>query len=47
MTIPTACLASAEFIPLNQLGTTDDCGFAPFLDDASIARGLAFSKIAA
>ena len=40
-------LQAAEHIPLNQLGTTDDCGFAPFLDDVSTARDLAFSKIAA
>jgi len=40
-------LQAAEHIPLNQLGTTDDCGFAPFLDDTSTARDLAFSKIAA
>jgi 5-methyltetrahydropteroyltriglutamate--homocysteine methyltransferase len=40
-------LQAAEHIPLDQLGTTDDCGFAPFLDDASTARDLAFSKIAA
>lgn len=38
---------AAEYIPVNQLGTTDDCGFAPFLDDTSTARELAFSKIAA
>lgn len=38
---------AAEYIPVSQLGTTDDCGFAPFLDDTSTARELAFSKIAA
>ena len=38
-------IKAAEYIPLDQLGTTDDCGFAPFLDDASTARDLAFSKI--
>ena len=27
---------AAEFIPLAQLGTTDDCGFAPFGDDADL-----------
>ena len=26
-------LEAAEFIPLEQLGTTDDCGFSPFCDD--------------
>jgi 5-methyltetrahydropteroyltriglutamate--homocysteine methyltransferase len=40
-------LEAANHIPLEQLGTTDDCGFAPFLDDTSTARDLAFSKIAA
>lgn len=39
-------LEAAEFIPLHQLGTTDDCGFAPFLDDTSTAREVAFAKIA-
>jgi len=40
-------LEAAERIPLDQLGTTDDCGFAPFMDDMSTARELAFSKIRA
>jgi 5-methyltetrahydropteroyltriglutamate--homocysteine methyltransferase len=40
-------LEAAKYISINQLGTTDDCGFAPFLDDTSTARELAFSKIAA
>lgn len=40
-------LEAAKFIPTNQLGTTDDCGFAPFLDDTSTARDPAFAKIAA
>lgn len=40
-------LQAAEHIPADQLGTTDDCGFAPFSDDTSTARDLAFSKIAA
>ena len=26
-------LEAAEYIPVAQLGTTDDCGFAPFCDD--------------
>jgi 5-methyltetrahydropteroyltriglutamate--homocysteine methyltransferase len=38
-------LQAAEFIPLPQLGTTDDCGFSPFADDASTARATAFQKI--
>jgi 5-methyltetrahydropteroyltriglutamate--homocysteine methyltransferase len=40
-------LEAAEFIPLDQLGTTDDCGFAPFADDTSTARTIAFAKIRA
>jgi 5-methyltetrahydropteroyltriglutamate--homocysteine methyltransferase len=40
-------LEAAEFIPLAQLGTTDDCGFAPFGDDTSTSRDTAFAKISA
>jgi 5-methyltetrahydropteroyltriglutamate--homocysteine methyltransferase len=40
-------LEAAEYIPLTQLGTTDDCGFAPFSDDTSTARDTAFEKIKA
>jgi 5-methyltetrahydropteroyltriglutamate--homocysteine methyltransferase len=40
-------LEAAEHIPLTQLGTTDDCGFAPFGDDTSTARDTAFEKIRA
>jgi 5-methyltetrahydropteroyltriglutamate--homocysteine methyltransferase len=40
-------LEAAEFIPVDQLGTTDDCGFAPFADDTSTARATAFAKIKA
>ena len=40
-------LAAAELIPVEQLGTTDDCGFSPFGDDVSTARDTAFAKIAA
>ncbi len=40
-------LRAAERIPLAQLGTTDDCGFAPFADDTSTARDTAFAKIEA
>ncbi|MEO8068765.1 MAG: cobalamin-independent methionine synthase II family protein [Flavobacteriales bacterium] len=40
-------LEAAEFIPLDQLGTTDDCGFSPFCDDVSTTRDTAFAKIAA
>jgi len=38
-------LEAAEFILLAQLGTTDDCGFAPFGDDTSTSRDTAFAKI--
>lgn len=38
-------LEAAEYIPLGQLGTCDDCGFSPFGDDASTARETAFAKI--
>jgi len=38
-------LEAAAFIPLAQLGTTDDCGFAPFGDDTSTGRDTAFAKI--
>lgn len=40
-------LEAAEFIPLGQLGTTDDCGFSPFCDDRSTSRDTAFAKIKA
>ena len=38
---------AAEYIPIEQLGTTDDCGFSPFSDDTSTTRDTAFAKIAA
>ena len=40
-------LEAAEYIPVDQLGTTDDCGFAPFSDDTSTSRDTAFAKIRA
>jgi 5-methyltetrahydropteroyltriglutamate--homocysteine methyltransferase len=40
-------LEAAEHIPLERLGTTDDCGFSPFGDDTSTARETAFAKIRA
>jgi 5-methyltetrahydropteroyltriglutamate--homocysteine methyltransferase len=40
-------LEAAEHIPLEQLGTTDDCGFSPFSDDTSTSRDTAFAKIRA
>ena len=38
-------LEAARYIPIEQLGTTDDCGFAPFCDDQSTSRETAFAKI--
>jgi 5-methyltetrahydropteroyltriglutamate--homocysteine methyltransferase len=40
-------LEAAEYIPVAQLGTTDDCGFSPFCDDTSTTRDTAFAKIRA
>jgi 5-methyltetrahydropteroyltriglutamate--homocysteine methyltransferase len=40
-------LEAAGYIPLSQLGTTDDCGFSPFADDLSTSRDIAFEKIRA
>ena len=40
-------LEAASILPVNKLGTTDDCGFSPFADDTSTARDIAFSKIRA
>ncbi|MEA3207217.1 MAG: 5-methyltetrahydropteroyltriglutamate--homocysteine methyltransferase [Chthoniobacter sp.] len=42
-----AILEAARFIPIEQLGTTDDCGFSPFSDDTSTSRDTAFAKIRA
>jgi len=38
-------LEAAEFIPIESLGSTDDCGFSPFADDTSTSRETAFAKI--
>lgn len=38
-------LEAAKYIPIEQLGTTDDCGYAPFSDDTSTSRDTAFAKI--
>jgi 5-methyltetrahydropteroyltriglutamate--homocysteine methyltransferase len=40
-------IEAARYIPPEQLGTTDDSGFAPFFDDDSISRATAFAKIRA
>jgi methionine synthase II (cobalamin-independent) len=46
-------LAAAKYIPKDQLGATDDCGFSPFSIDEKpnhgspdFARDIAFQKIA-
>src|SRR5450432_3103633 len=40
-------MAATEVIPIQQFGTTDDCGFSPFADDLSTSRDIAFAKIKA
>ena len=40
-------LQAAEYIPIENLGTTDDCGFSPFSDDTTTSRDTAFAKIRA
>jgi 5-methyltetrahydropteroyltriglutamate--homocysteine methyltransferase len=40
-------LEAARHVPVEQLGTTDDCGFSPFCDDVSTTRETAFAKIRA
>ena len=40
-------LEAAAYIPIAQLGTTDDCGYSPFSDDTSTTREMAFAKIRA
>src|SRR6266699_2974522 len=40
-------LEASEYIPIERLGTTDDCGFSPFSDDTSTSRDTAFAKIRA
>ncbi|KDN39064.1 hypothetical protein RSAG8_09100, partial [Rhizoctonia solani AG-8 WAC10335] len=48
-------VAATKYIPTDQLGATDDCGFSPFCDDKKpkhgsspdFARDVAFQKIAA
>lgn len=39
-------MAAARHLPIDRLGTCDDCGFAPFADDTSTSRDTAFAKIA-
>jgi 5-methyltetrahydropteroyltriglutamate--homocysteine methyltransferase len=38
---------ASRYIPVDKLGTTDDCGFSPFSDDTSTTRDTAFAKIRA
>jgi 5-methyltetrahydropteroyltriglutamate--homocysteine methyltransferase len=38
-------LEATRYIPGEQLGTTDHCGFSPFCDDTSTTREKAFAKI--
>ena len=40
-------LEAASYIPVQRLGTCDDCGFSPFADDTSTSREIAFAKIEA
>ncbi|HEV3063046.1 MAG TPA: cobalamin-independent methionine synthase II family protein [Vicinamibacterales bacterium] len=40
-------LEAAEYIPIEHLGTCDDCGFSPFCDDTTTTRATAFAKIRA
>ncbi len=46
-TVRDRVLTAADFIPVGQLGTTDDCGFSPFSDDVVSSRETAFAKIKA
>jgi 5-methyltetrahydropteroyltriglutamate--homocysteine methyltransferase len=46
-TVRDRVLEAAQYIPVGQLGTTDDCGFSPFCDDVSTKRETAFAKIKA
>src|ERR1700732_5223954 len=40
-------LEASEYITIEQLGTTDDCGFSPSSDDTPRSRDTAFAKIQA
>lgn len=46
-TVRDRVLEAADHLPVERLGTTDDCGFSPFGDDVSTARDRAFDKIRA
>ncbi len=52
--VATDLVKAAEYIPVDQLGATDDCGFSPFSIDVKpkhgspdFARDIAFKKITA
>jgi 5-methyltetrahydropteroyltriglutamate--homocysteine methyltransferase len=45
--VQNTILRAVNYLPVERLGTTDDCGFSPFGDDQSTARRTAFSKIEA
>ncbi|CAF1055228.1 unnamed protein product [Didymodactylos carnosus] len=40
-------LEAAQYIPLEQMGTTDDCGYSPFADDRSRSRKTCYEKVKA
>ncbi len=40
-------LEAARYLRVEWLGTTDDCGFAPFCDGTTTTRDTAFTKIPA
>ncbi|CAF1120675.1 unnamed protein product [Rotaria sordida] len=40
-------LTAAKYIPIEQLGTTDDCGFSPYNDNELITREKCYEKIRA
>jgi 5-methyltetrahydropteroyltriglutamate--homocysteine methyltransferase len=44
-TVRNRVVEAAEFIPIESLGTTDDCGFSPFADDTSTSREIALAKV--
>lgn len=40
-------LRAADHLGVDRLGTCDDCGFAPFADDESTSRDIAWAKVRA
>jgi 5-methyltetrahydropteroyltriglutamate--homocysteine methyltransferase len=40
-------LNAARHLPVDRLGTCDDCGFSPYGDDVSTSRETAFAKVRA